>query len=276
MYNDFLSKLETKMLNSINVCLPGIIESYDFKTQKANIKIDSKRIEDNNELTEYPVISNVPILTLSSGGAFISMPIKVGDSCLVFFADKDISNWLLGASTQVPNTKRMHHLSDAIAIIGLNKFTKPIPIENNSDLNISYANTIIRIKESGDVEIDCKTNVKLNSKTAEINLEEDAVINCRDANLTSSGNVNLKTTKLSLKGDLEIDGNLNLEGQASGKNNQKFKISNSLEVTGEISSTQDIKAGNTSLQNHTHLYLKPVVGSTPTAATPGSTEKPTL
>jgi hypothetical protein len=265
MYNEFLEAFQKKISTSLNVCLPGIIESYDFKTQKANVKIDSKRIEDNDELTDYPVISSVPIIMPSSGGAYITMPVQVGDSCIVFFADKDISNWLNGLSNQKPETKRIHSLSDAVAIMGLHQFTKPIPIENNVDLNIHHANTTIKIKENGDVEINSKNHIKLTSKTAEVNLEHDAIINCRDVHLKSTGNVNFETTNLNVKGDLHLD------GKAFGKNNQTFKVGAKLEVTGDVEATGDVKAGSVSLKNHTHSYLKPASGPMVPAQTGGAT-----
>jgi hypothetical protein len=271
MHNQFLEAWQKKVSTSLNVCMPGIIESYDFKTQKANIKIDSKRIEDNDQLTEYPVISGVPIIMPSSGGAYISMPVEVGDSCLVLFTDKDISNWLNGLSNQKPETKRIHSLSDGVAIMGLKPFTKSNNIENNNDLCIHYKNTTIKIKDNSDVEIISQNHIKVESKTAEINLSHDASIKCRDVNLLSSGSVNVETPNFNIKGDLH------LEGKASGKNNQPFKINSNVEVTGKIDATQDIKsdadvkAGSISLKNHTHLYSKPVVGSSPTAAIPAQT-----
>jgi len=269
MYNDFLLSLKNKILDSVNVCLPGIIESWDFQSQKAIIKIDSKKIEDNNEAIEYPVISGVPIITPSSGGAFISMPIKRGDSCLVLFTDKDITNWLLGASNQTPNSKRMHSLSDAVAIMGLNQFTKPLPIQNDNDLSISYSNSVISIKPNGNIEINCKKNINI--------VCDNATIDCKDINLNSSSSLNINTQNMNFEGNLNLKGDLHLDGNASGKNNQPFKINSNVEVTGKIDATLDIKsdadvkAGIISLKNHTHLYTKPIVGSSPTGVTPAQT-----
>lgn len=255
MNNDFLQALQAKITNSINVCMPGIIESYDFKTQKANIKIDSKKKEDDNSFTEYPVISGVPIIMPSSGGAYITMPVKAGDSCIVFFADKDITNWLTGISNQKPETKRTHHLSDAVAILGLKQFNKPNLIENNEDLNIFYSGTTIKIKQNGDVEIDSKNHLKISSKTAEINVENATNINCKDVTLKATGDVKLEASSLNLKGNLKIEG--------------KTEITNGLDVTGDIKATEDVKAGIISLKNHKHMYLKPVA-----EAIPAQTEAP--
>jgi phage baseplate assembly protein gpV len=254
---DFLQALQKKILSSINVSMPGIIESYDFKTQKANIKIDSKIKEDDTSFTEYPVISGVPVVMPSSGGAYITMPVKAGDSCIVLFADKDITNWLTGMSNQKPETKRTHHLSDAVAILGLKQFNKANLIENNEDLNIFYSGTTIKIKQNGDVEIDSKNHLKISSKTAEINVENATNINCKDVTLKASGDVKLEASNLNLKGNLKIEG--------------KTEITDGLKVTGDVNATGDIKAGIVSLKNHTHAYVEPIPGISPPTVKPGTT-----
>jgi len=142
--------------------------------------------------------------------------------------------------------------------LGLKQFNKPNLIENNEDLNIFYSGTTIKIKQNGDVEIDSKNHLKISSKTAEINLDHDATINCRDVHLKSTGNVNLDTANLNIKGDLHLD------GKAFGKNNQTFEVGAKLKVAGDVEATGDVKAGIVSLKDHKHMYSKPVVGSSPT------------
>ena len=188
------------------------------------------------------------------------MPVKAGDSCIVFFADKDITNWLTGISNQKPETKRTHHLSDAVAILGLKQFNKANSIENNEDLNIFYSGTTIKIKQNGDVEIDSKNHLKISSKTADINVENATNINCKDITLKATGDVKVEASNLNLKGNLKIEG--------------KTEITNGLDVTGDIKATEDVKAGIVSLKDHKHMYSKPVVGSSPTAAIPAQTEAP--
>jgi hypothetical protein len=39
--------------------------------------------------SDYPMISGVPVIFPRSGGASITMPVKVGDGCLIVFLDRD-------------------------------------------------------------------------------------------------------------------------------------------------------------------------------------------
>jgi len=65
-----------------------------------------------------------------------------------------------------------------------------------------------------------------------------------------------------------------LDGKAFGKNNQTFEVGAKLKVAGDVEATGDVKAGIVSLKDHKHMYSKPVVGSSPTAAIPAQTEAP--
>lgn len=272
MYNsnnlEFLKTLERKLYTKLNVCLPGVIESYDFATQKANIKLDTQKVTEDGFIS-YPVISSVPVMSQSSGGAYFVMPVKPGDTCLVIFADLDITNWLAGLSNQEPATQRTHHISDAIAIIGLNSFAKPVQIENNTDVTIKYSNSTFMIKENGDIEITSANHIKVVSKTADVQVEHDAKISCKNAELTAEHNLKMQAENLDFVGQVNIQGDLHLDGNAMGKNNTAFKVSHGLESTG------DVVADNISLKNHRHSYQKPVVGSQPTAAVPDTTGKAT-
>ena len=96
--SEFLNKLAEKLSTSIRVSLPGIIEDYDFKTQKADIKIDMQELYEDGSTLDYPVLTGVPIIFPRSGGASMSLPVVRGDYCLILFLDRDISNWLIGVS----------------------------------------------------------------------------------------------------------------------------------------------------------------------------------
>jgi hypothetical protein len=393
---NLLKKLKNSTLNSIKVCMPAKIETYDFKTQKASVKIDMKELYEDGSNIDYPVVSGVPVVFMASGGASITMPVNKGDTCLLIFTDRDMSNWLLGGTGQSPNSTRMHNLSDAIAIMGLFPFTKTSKAENNTDVLITYSGSKIILKPDGvlniettkdvniitandvniaatnnifstsknttivtsedtiikcrnaaiiadeDVNINSKNanitttenmniiatgNMKVNCTNAEINAEEevsiqctslravvaqDAVIECNEATILANNNISLnsknnnittseditvncanaivnasneiKTTSIKFihTGDMSISGNLELGGSGSGIANSPISFSAGIKNTGDITNMGNvvntggtIRSGTVVLDTHTHSYLQPVVGSTPTAATPAFTGTPT-
>jgi phage gp45-like len=279
--------------------MPGVIESYEFKEQRASIKIAIKQLYNTDTYVDYPILSGVPVIFPRSGGASITMPVNRGDSCLVMFLDTDLRAWLLGGDNLKPRTTRSHHLSDAVAIMGLSPFSTISPAENNTDMLIAFSDSKVRLKPKGiiDIEtakevnietesitincknaeikasektiIECKNaeikaaeDVVINSKTANITTSENAIIKCQNAIIEASGDIKTKAPTFTQEGNMKIEGNIEVTGTSK--------------LTGNVDSDSTIKgnavkAGSVDLSSHTHSYSQPTIGSSPTAAKPGTT-----
>jgi hypothetical protein len=72
-----------------------------------------------DRITALPVINGVPVVCLSGGGFGLEFPVTVGDTCLLIFSDRSIDKWAATGGDVDPEDLRRHHLSDAIAIVGL-------------------------------------------------------------------------------------------------------------------------------------------------------------
>ena len=250
-----IKALMNKLSNNIRVSMPGKIEKYDFNTQKANIKINMHELLENETSIDYPVLTSVPIIFPSSGGASITMPIKRNDSCIVFFTDRDITNWLLGASNQPPQTRRVHSLNDAVAIMGLKPFNKNSAATNNTDLLIQYNQSKICLKPNGIIEIHASTKIDIKTNNIEIN--------CNQANIQAKESIQINTPNIIQKGNIIIDGNIEVRGTSKLKGN----VTSDAILEGKIITT---KSG-IDLENHKHPYNEAQVGSNPTATTPSQT-----
>lgn len=203
---EIINDLMQKISNSIRVAMPGIIESYDFKTQKADIKIDMQELYRNETSLDYPVLSGVPVIFPRCGGASITMPISRGDTCLVMFLDRDSTSWLLGGKNAKPKSMRSHHLSDGVAIMGLSPFTKASKAINNTDLLITYDGSQIVLKPKGNIDIHSakEVNIKtegviINCKNANIKAEESIIAQCKSATITSSENTSIDCKNANIK-----------------------------------------------------------------------------
>ena len=236
---EVIKAIQDKISSNLRVAMPGLVENYDFKTAKASIKIDMQELYQNDTIVDYPVIANVPVIFPRSGGAEIAMPIKRGDSCLVIFMDRDIKAWLLGASKQPPKSRRLHHLNDAVAIMGLSPFSKPSSAVNNSDLLITYEGSKITLKPKGIVEIESAK--ELNIKT------ESVIINCQNATIKASRKINTEAPELIQKGNLKIEGNI----EVTGSSLIKGKLSTEAGI--ENSGSNLVSNGKT-FETHTHDY----------------------
>jgi hypothetical protein len=84
-----------------------------------DVQIAALQQRPTGEYLKYPPLSKVPAISLYGGGAFLQFPIKVGDQCLVFFADRCMASWKQTGSPQPLPNPRMHDLSDGFALIGV-------------------------------------------------------------------------------------------------------------------------------------------------------------
>jgi len=271
--SEVIEALQKKIATNLRVAMPAIIKKYDFKTQQADVQIDIKELYHDGSHSDYPMISGVPVIFPRSGGASITMPVKAGDGCLLVFLDRDASSWLLGASRAVPQSRRVHHLSDAVAIIGLTPFSKVSNAENNEDVLLQFSDSKIRLKPGGIIdihnafEVNIKTeNVIINCKNASIKAEENINAECKTAQVKSSENTAVECKNASVKAaenisieckvaDIKSSENANIETKsasikASGTINTEtptfiqkgnMKIDGNIEITG----TSELKGNAT-------------------------------
>ena len=180
-----LLKHKTNVKTTLNAVNIGIIQSFNAAKQTATIKVAIKVVRDvkpdgTKTLTEHPLLLQVPVMTLFGGGSFLSMPIVAGDTCILLFNDRDIDNWITKGGSQIPNSRRTHDISDAIAIVGIRDFQNSIA---------SYLTGGIRLQFAGNSKIDLTDNA----------------INSLAALFTHTGDMRVT-------GSVTIVGNLNVQG----------------------------------------------------------------
>ncbi len=152
--------------SNLRVAAPGIIESFDPKTQTVTVQLAIRehiRKEDlSQEWVNLPLLLDVPIVIPRAGGFTLTMPIKKGDECLVIFSDMCIDAWFSLSGVQNQIEKRRHDLSDGFAVLGT--WSQPNVIKNYStdsaELRTTSGNTKISLKED-EIELISQT-VKIN------------------------------------------------------------------------------------------------------------------
>jgi len=208
-----LMKHKTNIKTTLNAVNIGIIQSFDAAKQTATIKVAIKVVRDvkpdgTKTLTEHPLLLKVPVMMLFGGNSFLSMPIVAGDTCILLFNDRDIDNWLVNGGSQIPNSRRTHDISDAIAIVGLRDFQHSIT---------DYLTGGIRLQFAGNSKIDLTNNA----------------INSLAALFTHTGNVKVV-------GDVRIEGGLTVTGTVTGISGGGFDVNTDItQATGKV-----LKAGN--------------------------------
>jgi hypothetical protein len=149
-----------KALSKTHTAMPGRVESYDSKSQTADIQplIDNTFIDlDRNEVNEpYPKLQRVPVWFPRGGGYFQSLPVQEGDTVLLIFNERSTDRY--NASDSVPPQPktidpidiRMHHLSDAIAIPGFFPLSQSLSDAHSRNMVMGKdGGTQIHVKDEG-------------------------------------------------------------------------------------------------------------------------------
>lgn len=124
----------------LRVSLPGQVTRYDSAKQLVDVQpllADSLEEEDGSLKKQVlPLLVSVPVCFPSAGGFSITLPIQVGDTGLMVFADRSIGEWLEYGGQQTPADLRRHHLTDAVFYPGLRSKVDAIPDADSSVIAI--------------------------------------------------------------------------------------------------------------------------------------------
>lgn len=102
-----------------------------------------------NQNVPYPQLVKCPLLIASGGKSYLSFPIIAGDNCVIFFNDRDIDNWWsTGSSSSVPNTNRVHDLSDALIFVGIRAENNPISGYNQNGPQLTNGTAFISVEDA--------------------------------------------------------------------------------------------------------------------------------
>lgn len=149
---DLFDSFGRQVSQNLNCHIVGQVESFDKNKNTITASVAFKKQFSDGTIAEFPLFADVPIITLSGGSSFLSMPIKKGDWCLLLFCDRDIDNWWYSGEKSTPNTPRLHSFSDAIALVGLKPANEAFELSdtqvtlNASDLPLSLKNDNAELK----------------------------------------------------------------------------------------------------------------------------------
>ena len=159
----FMKYIKDDIFAMMNCCSIGTIEKFDKDLQTASVQIVYKRVVSEVE-KDYPLLLDCPVVVLSGGTSSLRFPIKVGDTCLVLFCDRNIDNWFASGNNMKPNTPRKHDISDGIALVGINSKLKSLQNYEAEKTELLHGTTG-KLSMSDD-------KVALKNDTTEINLED--------------------------------------------------------------------------------------------------------
>ena len=68
---------------------------------------------------EYPLLADVPVISMRGGVSGLTMPISPGDQCIILFNDRSIDEWFTTGRNSALDSFRVHDITDGIAIVGI-------------------------------------------------------------------------------------------------------------------------------------------------------------
>lgn len=268
-------------LYSIN--LPGRIVTYYPDDQTADILICAERVNSSSttskSLSTREILQKVPVHTPSGGGWSMTMPIKAGNTCILFFSQIGYDHWFYQdknkggtlAGDPVPHLRRQFSENDGYALVGLNTLPRKINSysANHSQWRNEDATQIINLKDDLSIEIDSPVSVTINAPNVIVN-STDTTINTETASVIASTQVDVMTPQLNLSCStsvvattplFSITGNLLVGGGIGGGGAPApaggLSITGASDITGTLNVTGNITTPNTivngkSVDGHSH------------------------
>jgi len=164
---DVLDRTKSDVFYGLNCVQVGKIISFNAEKNTASIQIAMKRQLATGEIVDYPPLQDCPVMVLTGGTSFLSLPIAPGDPCLVLFNDRDIDTWYATGEVNVPPTPRAHSLADGFAIVGVRNQSNALDLDaalvilNGGTQKIAIKNDYKSLKLLVDSLIDAVKNLQI-------------------------------------------------------------------------------------------------------------------
>ena len=115
-YIEATAAAQRDLQKRIRTVVPGTVVAYEPTTRRATIQPGPSLVTGGREGRPLPPLPAVPVAFPGGGGIGLSWGLRPGDRVTLYVFDRSIDRWLRGEVTYVPNSGRMHSLSDAMAV----------------------------------------------------------------------------------------------------------------------------------------------------------------
>lgn len=127
---DIIRQAIEDRLADVHTMLPGRIDAYDSGTQKADVEPLIRRLQkttDGELREELPIIPGVPVIFPRTRAYKFTMPVEVGDRCMLIFCESSSEAYQIGKDRKTPETLiaqtdpdtfARFNLTDAVALVG--------------------------------------------------------------------------------------------------------------------------------------------------------------
>lgn len=197
---------------------------------------------------EHSQILGVPVVFPAGRVSMLSFPLFVGDTVLCVFSQQSLDNFKVSNGTpEVASDFRRMDARDAIAIPGLVPFPKSLNKPANRAWPHDTADFVVahNIMTGTEVEIRMKRNGDLI-----INTEQNVSVNCNNATVTASQNI-----------DLTAGNSISLTAATMSVNVGSTSWTGSINQSGDYSQTGTYTLDGININLHKHTGVTPGAGT---------------
>lgn len=191
--NEFVMSLQgliQSQLADVHTILPVKITSVDYSKKTANVLPLVKTKIGVSKSVAYPELAGVPLVVLSGGKARITFPVKAGDTGIVLFSERDVSNVLASTGTDTVEPLMSNYLGlfpiAVICGISINSDSEEI---SNEDIVIENELSKISLKPDGTTTIQNGSSSIVQEPNG--NVRVNGLTVTPDGNIITASGVNL-------------------------------------------------------------------------------------
>lgn len=257
----------------MSIILPARIVEYFPENQTATIQICIDTVYSDaiaiSESKAREPLEEVPVHTVSGGGWALTMPIKAGDTCLMYFSQQGYDHWLyedkdlagLLANLPKPWLRRQFSDDDGLALVGFNTLPRAIQqySANHSQWRNDDTNQMISLNEDLSIDINSTVSVTINAPEVVVNCENSTVnattlakVVAPNVDVEASAGVKITTPLAEFTADVLIGGKLDVIGAITGASAAITGVVSGASMTATTTITA-VSFNGVAIETHTHL-----------------------
>lgn len=134
--DEYVARQQMKATSyDINCHRVGRIVKFYPETMTCDVQVLEVQPNIMEGSTRFPQLNDLPLVINGANDSWITFGDITGSECLIHFNDRDIDNWFETGEEYLPNTNRLHNLSDGF--VEISPRSKPNVINyDNSNLHI--------------------------------------------------------------------------------------------------------------------------------------------